>query len=136
MRGRLTGERIDKEIVLAGTARSIAETLRMAANRPPDIVLTGWRLRDGTGADLTRRLLATLPRTAVIVLAPMLSHRTFIEIANSGAWTILDSRISISQMRIVLRTVIEERLLWSGSDHLAGAPRVEGRPRPTPSEVN
>lgn len=107
--GRFTGGRLGDDILVTGRVRSVAQALRMAIRRRPDLVLAEWRLGDGTGADLARRLLAIQSRVVVVVLAPALSHRAFIETANSGAWTILDIRVSASRMRAVLRAAMDER---------------------------
>jgi DNA-binding NtrC family response regulator len=107
--GRFTCGRLGDDILVAGRARSVAHALRMAIHRRPELVLAEWRLRDGTGAELSRRLHAIQPRVLVIVLAPALSHRAFMETASSGAWTILDSRVPVARMRSVLRAAIDEQ---------------------------
>ena len=53
------------EVVEAGSVR---EGLAAAEAAPPDVLISDYRMDDGTGLDLARALLRTLPETKVILL--------------------------------------------------------------------
>ena len=53
----------------ATVAGSIAETLRAAAEAPFDLLLTDYRLPDGTGVDLLSRLKESGPIRAILLSA-------------------------------------------------------------------
>jgi DNA-binding NarL/FixJ family response regulator len=57
----------DRGMQVVGTAGDIADAIDMVAAGAPDIALVDIRLPDGSGIDLTRRLLADHPRLGVVL---------------------------------------------------------------------
>jgi two-component system response regulator NreC len=56
------------DMQVVGQAGSLREALALAARLRPDLVLMDFTLPDGTGADATRAILATLPATKIVFL--------------------------------------------------------------------
>ena len=58
----------EPDLVVVGTAATIEEALRVAAETLPDVVVVDYRLPDGDGPTATRRLLQATPGLKVIML--------------------------------------------------------------------
>jgi two-component system response regulator NreC len=56
------------DMQVVGQAGSLREALALAARLRPDLVLMDFTLPDGTGADATRAILATLPGIKIVFL--------------------------------------------------------------------
>jgi DNA-binding NarL/FixJ family response regulator len=58
----------EPDVEVVGRAASSEAAVTVAQHRAADVVVVGSRLPDGTGADLTARVRAALPRLAVVAL--------------------------------------------------------------------
>jgi len=58
----------DSEISIIGEAGTSAEAVSQVIEQKPDVVLLDLRLPDGSGVDVCREILATLPETRILFL--------------------------------------------------------------------
>ena len=71
--------------VVTGTARDGAQALRVAAATRPDVVLLDLNLPDFSGAEVTRRLLATMPGIRVLMLSASGERQDVLDAVTAGA---------------------------------------------------
>lgn len=62
------------DIEVVGSAVTVAEAAAVAAGARPDVVLTDYRLPDGTGTDVVVRMRAVVPGTAVVLFTAQESN--------------------------------------------------------------
>jgi DNA-binding NarL/FixJ family response regulator len=70
---------------VVGTADGVAEALALVAETEPDVVVVDITLADGSGLDLTRRLLAEDPRRAIVIYTGSSDVDVLLDGLDSGA---------------------------------------------------
>jgi DNA-binding NarL/FixJ family response regulator len=91
----------DFEVV--GRAGSVAGALEAVQTFRPDIVLLDYGLPDGTGLDATKAILATYPRTAIVLLTVHEEDDLLFAAIRSGAKGYLLKNISAKDLLARLR---------------------------------
>lgn len=81
--GRLVGDQDDMELV--GAATDGADAVRIARAERPDVVLMDLEMPVLDGIEATRRILAELPGTAVLVLTSFSDRRRIVGALDAGA---------------------------------------------------
>src|SRR5258707_6017072 len=72
-------------IEIVGTARTVADAVRIADEATPDVILMDQPLPDGSRAEATARVLTRLPKTAVIILTGGGSEEGMLAAGGAGA---------------------------------------------------
>jgi two-component system response regulator DevR len=70
---------------ISGEAGTVAAAVGAAERLRPDVVLLDLRLPDGSGTEVCRRVLKSLPATRILVLTSVLEDRTIEEAIRAGA---------------------------------------------------
>lgn len=92
-------------VEVAGTAADGEETLALAAERRPDVVLMDLRMPRMDGVEATRRLRAEFPEIQVIVLTTYADDRSVVGALRAGAVGYLTKDASAEEIRQALRRV-------------------------------
>ncbi|MDP9325029.1 MAG: response regulator transcription factor [Candidatus Dormibacteraeota bacterium] len=74
-----------EEIQVVGRAENVADAVRMAARKRPDVVLMDFYLPDGSGADAARAILAEHDGVAVVFLTADEGEETLLAAVEAGA---------------------------------------------------
>jgi DNA-binding NarL/FixJ family response regulator len=76
---------VDSELEVVGTAGNVAAALDLVEHVRPDVALVDIRLPDGSGIELTRRLLADRPQMRVVLYTGETDAELLFEGLDSGA---------------------------------------------------
>ena len=103
---RLTLE-AEPDMQVVGEAASPDEAVRLATTRVPNIVLLDAKLREGAvdGPDVCRRILASVPKTAVIMLSNYSQDPIVLRCLAAGAKGYLIKDVELSELKKVIRSV-------------------------------
>jgi len=129
---------------VAGTAGDGAAALRVAAATRPGVVLLDLNLPDMSGAEVTRRLLASDPAARVLILSASGERQDVLDAMTAGATGYLVKSAHFSELLAAVRSTAageavftpglaglvlgEYRRLASGSTRHQGGPGSPGRP--------
>jgi DNA-binding NarL/FixJ family response regulator len=81
---------MEPDFQVVGCASSLSEATSAADDIAPDVVLTDYRLPDGTGAGLARHVHSALSEVRVIVLTAAPSPAIRRDVAAAQAWALMD----------------------------------------------
>ncbi len=95
----------EKDIQIVGLAGSVQETVEIACDVEPDIILMDSTLLDGTGADATRKILERQPNCKVIILTTCEQDASLFDAIRSGAKGYLLKTISPQKLLASIRSV-------------------------------
>ena len=112
LRSMLTG---DPEIEVVGEASGGEEALEMVQHLQPDVVLTDLRMPGMGGIELTQRIKAAHPGTAVIVLTMYDSEMYVVEAIRAGAAGYLVKDSSRELLGHAIRTVVDGNTMVKSS---------------------
>jgi DNA-binding NarL/FixJ family response regulator len=82
LRGMIDAEH---DLTVVGEAGSGAEAIAMAESLRPDVILMDLRMPDVDGVTATERILATLPRTRIVVVTTYESDTDILRTVEAGA---------------------------------------------------
>jgi DNA-binding NarL/FixJ family response regulator len=82
LRGMIDAE---PDLTVVGEASSGAEAIAMAESLCPDVILMDLRMPDVDGVTATERILATLPRTRIVVVTTYESDTDILRAVEAGA---------------------------------------------------
>ena len=99
----LLGDQADIEIV--GSAPSVAESLVLAADSAPDVLLLDFRLPDGTGAEAAARIRELRPEVKLIFLSRVDSDAARMAAVEVGASAYLHKSHAASEVVDAIRHV-------------------------------
>ncbi len=94
---------LDHGFDVVGESADGDEVVRMAKELTPDIVLLSTNLPGQTGVDACREMLAALPRTRIVMLAPHADVESFTQAMQTGAAGYLVKANALSELATALR---------------------------------
>ncbi len=109
------------DVVIVGTATSLASARRAIAADPPDIVLSDVRLGRDSGLDLVRELGRTHPDIKVVLLTVYDDEHYLFQALRAGAKGYILKRIDAAELVGHLLRV--DRARWRSMPHWPGASR-------------
>jgi len=99
----------------AGTG---AETLRLAAEERPDLVLLDLRMPEGDGLEILPKLAAMEDAPAVVILSGFADVRTAVQAMRLGAATVLEKPVDPPGLREILERTLGARGIKEERDRL------------------
>jgi DNA-binding NarL/FixJ family response regulator len=93
------------DMIVVGTAGSLAESVTRAAEQVPDVLLLDFRLPDGTGAEAGARIRERRPDAKLIFLSRDDSDRARIAAMEAGASAFLHKSRAAAEVVEAIRTV-------------------------------
>ena len=106
------------EVIAVGT---LAEAVRAARDTAIAVVVTDFRLPDGTGLDVLRETKAHNPHVQVVLVTAYGTVDRAVEAMKGGAYDYLTKPIDVDKLLIILRRALEHRLLVSENESLRQA---------------
>ena len=100
---RLLEREADMEVV--GEAGSGSEALRVVTEREPDVVLLDVKLDDLDGPEVCRRITASAPHTAVVMLTSYLQDAVVLRSLAAGAKAYLIKDVELNEVTRTIRAV-------------------------------
>ncbi len=88
---------------VVGTATTVADCLRLAAEHAPDVVVTELRLGDADGLEATRRLRAASPGINVVVLTTNLDEGALTRALDAGCSGFVTKRARLEELITAIR---------------------------------
>jgi len=125
----------EPDIEVVGFAGSVKETIDVAKETTPDIILMDFNLPDGTGAEATERVLSTSPDCKIVVLTISEEDADLFSAIRNGAKGFLLKSINPSNLVSAVRSVYKGESALSRSmtlrlmDEMARSKDVVTRPR-------
>lgn len=120
-----------KTLTVVGEAASGEEAVRQAALLTPDVVLMDIRMPGMDGIEATRRILAELPATRVIILTTFDTDEHVFEALRAGASGFLTKEVEPAELRRAVEVVAAGDSLLSPGVTRRVVERFAHRPRPT-----
>ncbi|KOX16601.1 MULTISPECIES: response regulator [unclassified Streptomyces] len=120
-----------KALTVVGEAASGEEAVRQAALLGPDVVLMDIRMPGMDGIEATRRILAELPTTRVIILTTFDTDEHVFEALRAGASGFLTKEVEPAELRRAVEVVAAGDSLLSPGVTRRVVERFAHRPRPT-----
>lgn len=97
------GREADMEIV--GDARTGIEGIELAKRLRPDVMLLDVRLEDLEGPEVCRRVMATSPRTGVIMLTSYRQEAVLVRSLSAGARGYVIKDVDLTELKQMIRSV-------------------------------
>ena len=116
LRGMIDAE---NDVTVVGEAGSGAEAIALAESLRPDVILMDLRMPDVDGVTATERILATLPRTRIVVVTTYESDTDILRAVEAGAAGYL--------LRDASRAELAEAVRDAARGKTVLAPTVAGR---------
>lgn len=102
----------EADLDVVGSASTVVDAVRLAAEQRPQVALVDYHLPDGTGAEAAARMRAELPGLAVVMMSGDMSDRAFVESVEAGAAAYLGKTEEIARLvDAVRRTAAGEVML-------------------------
>ncbi len=89
---------------VVGTAKSVAECLRLASALRPNVVVMDLMVGDGDGFEAIRRLLAAAPQTNVILLTAKPDDGALARALDAGCCGFVTKRAPLEELIVAIRT--------------------------------
>jgi two-component system, NtrC family, response regulator HydG len=109
-------------------AQSGAEALKVAAERPFDVVLSDIQMPDIDGIEVLRRLRKVAPDATVILVTAYGTIEMAIRALNEGAFDYVRKPFTLQEVRLTVERAMERRRLQKSAAH--STPAAEGEARP------
>jgi putative two-component system response regulator len=128
---------LDREpgLAVVGTVGSIAEAVSRAAATLPDVVVTEWRLCDGTAADVARRVRTVVPEVAVVVLTESWDDRILLDTLDAGCAGCVGKHRTFDDLTDAIRAAATGEALLPPAQLLALLRRLGPRERSRTGEL-
>jgi DNA-binding NarL/FixJ family response regulator len=131
------------DVDIVATAADGIEAVERARTQLPDIVLMDLRMPGLEGAEATRRILAALPETRVLVLTTYADDEFLFPALQAGARGYLTKDATAEEIEQAIRALIagqthldpavQQRLVTAVLDHTPPTPPSEQAPAPRPN---
>jgi DNA-binding NarL/FixJ family response regulator len=112
---------LDDTLRVVASAGTVAAAQSLVARHDPDVVLAAARLPDGDAANLTRRLLRSAARAAVVFYVPGDEAEAVQDAVDAGAAGVVSASRPVAQLARALRAVAAGRT-WFGESDWVDAP--------------
>lgn len=99
----------DPRYEIVGAVANGRAAFERARQTLPDVVLLDLRLPDASGEEVCRKLRASFPATAVVILTTYLSEETVRGALKAGASAYVTKAAGLGELRAAIEKVIEER---------------------------
>jgi len=99
------------DLDVVGVESTLAAGLDAARARRPDVVLIGFRLRDGEAPSVIPALTRRPPGARVIVLTTSADHRSLTQAVDAGASGFLSKEQRLDDLVEAIRTVVAGRMV-------------------------
>jgi two-component system, NarL family, response regulator DevR len=125
----------EPDIVVTGDAGGVAEAIDLVDATRPNIIVTDIKLSDGSGAQLTRRVLENHPKARVLILASQYEERSMFAAITAGACGFLLKQVGGEELVRSIRTVaagnslLDPTITRAVLDRLRGGKRYRGPDR-------
>ena len=93
----------EPDLDVVGSASTVADAVRLAAEHRPQVALVDYHLPDGTGAEAAARMRADLPDLVVVMMSGDMSDRAFLESVEAGAAAYLGKTEEIARLADAIR---------------------------------
>jgi DNA-binding NarL/FixJ family response regulator len=103
----------EPDMVVVGTAGSLAESVARAAEQAPDVLLLDYRLPDGTGAEAGARIRELRPDAKLIFLTRDDSDGVRIAAMEAGASALVHKSRAAAEVMETIRAVASGRNLFT-----------------------
>lgn len=130
---------LEQDVVVAGTAASLAEGRRMAQDLKPDVILMDYMLPDGDGAQGTRDLLSDNPHAKIVMLTGFSDEHLVLQAIAAGCTGFITKNEAVSKALVAIRAAIRGDISFSSSEIVTLATLNKdssGQPRLTPRELD
>jgi DNA-binding NarL/FixJ family response regulator len=117
------------DVEVVGTAANGEEALRLAQSLGPDVVLMDLEMPVMDGAEATRRIVAAMPGTAVVILTSFSDRRRILGALESGALGYMLKDAAAEELERGIRTAAEG---GSPLDPTAARALISARTAPDP----
>jgi DNA-binding NarL/FixJ family response regulator len=117
------------DVEVVGTAADGEEALRLAQSLGPDVVLMDLEMPVMDGAEATRRIVAAMPGTAVVILTSFSDRRRILGALESGALGYMLKDAAAEELERGIRTAAEG---GSPLDPTAARALISARTAPDP----
>ncbi|MBI2372156.1 MAG: response regulator transcription factor [Deltaproteobacteria bacterium] len=96
---------LEPDMVVIGEARTGEEAVQVAQETQPDVMLLDVRLADTDGPEVCRRVLATSPQTAVVMLTNYLQDGLVFRSLIAGAKGYVIKDVELAELKKMIRAV-------------------------------
>ena len=103
----------EKDLVLVDVAANMADALDIVRRDRPDVVLVNYRLPDGDGVDVVRKILEEFPDTRVVMLSSSVDRDVRAQSFGAGCVRYLGRDRSIRDILTAIRSAAHEDLIRS-----------------------
>jgi DNA-binding NarL/FixJ family response regulator len=105
----MLGREPDMDVV--GGVGTVAAAVEASRSHRPDVVLCDFHLPDGTGADVTRQVVAELPGTKVVILSADSGDEAMLAAVDVGVAGYVDKTIDVPDLAANIRQVMDGEVL-------------------------
>jgi two-component system NarL family response regulator len=96
---------LEPDMEVVGEARTGEEAVRVARARRPDVMLLDIKLEDIDGPEVCRRVLATAPKIAVVMLTSHLQDGMILRSLMAGAKGYVLKNVELGELKRMIRSV-------------------------------
>ena len=96
---------LEPDMQVVGEARTGEEAVRMALARRPDVMLLDVKLEDVDGIEVCRRVLATAPKTAIVMLTSYMQDGVILRSLMAGAKGYVVKDVDLAELKKMIRSV-------------------------------
>lgn len=101
----------EKEGYEVASARSAGDGMKRLEVFDPDLVLTDYRMPDGTGLDVLKRVRELAPDTPVVMITAYTSTKTAIEALKAGAYDYVSKPFDVDELKHTVERALERKRL-------------------------
>jgi DNA-binding NarL/FixJ family response regulator len=109
----------DGDIQLVGSASTGEEGIELVVQTQPDVAVVDYSLPEMSGIEVCERIVASMPRTAVIVLTTYLNDEVILRSVEAGAQAYVYKDVEATELKRAIRAVTKGETVLD--------PKVAGR---------
>ncbi|MHB8378391.1 MAG: response regulator [Acidimicrobiales bacterium] len=103
----------ERDLILVDVAANVADALRVVRRDRPDVVLVNYRLPDGDGVDVVRKILEEFPDIRVVMLSSSVDYDVRAQSFGAGCVRYLGRDRSIRDILSAIRSAVRDDLIRS-----------------------